>query len=141
MKNSNKGFGILEVLVVMAVVVILAGLSYPRYDAQLKRSKRSEGQAFLTDVAARQARYFSQNNRYVTDSKELVNLYGYPFNGGQSANGYYVLQLAPGKAEDGGYRLTALQQFVDSRCGSLTLNALGVKGHSGSENQVEQCWR
>ena len=75
MKYTQQGFGVLEVMIVMIIMVILASLSYPKYDAQVKRSKRLEGQAFLADVAARQARYFAQNNRYITDSNRIVFLF------------------------------------------------------------------
>ena len=103
MKYTQQGFGVLEVMIVMIIMVILASLSYPRYDAQVKRSKRLEGQAFLADVAARQARYFAQNNRYITDSTELIKLYGHAFQVDQSSTGYYLLQVEPGADEDGGY--------------------------------------
>ena len=141
MKYTQQGFGVLEVMIVMIIMVILASLSYPRYDAQVKRSNRLEGQAFLADVAARQARYFAQNNRYVTDSTELIKLYGHAFQVDQSSTGYYLLHLEPGEDEDGGYALTAVQQFADSICGNLTLNAQGKKGYTGSGYGVEQCRR
>ena len=141
MKYTQKGLGILEIMIVMIIMVILAALSYPRYDAHVKRSKRIEGQALLADVAARQARYFSQNNSYITDSTELINLYGHQLAAHSSYNGHYILYLESGQADDGGYALTAIQQFADSTCGNLTLNALGVKGHTGPTYDAEQCWR
>jgi type IV pilus assembly protein PilE len=50
---------------------------------------------------------------------------------------------------DGGYTLTATQQFGDeARCGNLTLNAIGIKGRNitatssaGLAKSVQDCWR
>lgn len=106
MKN-NKGFTLIEVMIVVAIIGILAAIAYPSYDEYVKRGNRTEGQAFLMDVAARQERYFSQNNAYITDTDDLAKL-------GVSASsptGKYELSLSGG---GGGYLLTATQQFNGS---------------------------
>lgn len=141
MNHSSKGFTLLEMMVVIAVIGILAAIVYPNYDEYIKRGKRTEGQTFLTDLAARQERYFVQNNRYVTTEEKLSELYGLTLVELQSSTGLYVLSLDVGGADDGGYVLTAVQQFTDRICGDLTLNALGDKGRTGSANNAEQCWR
>ncbi len=66
MKHSSRGFTLIEVMIVVAIIGILAAIAYPSYDEYVKRGNRTEGQAFLSDVAARQERYFSQNNAYIT---------------------------------------------------------------------------
>ena len=126
MKNS-KGFTLIEVMIVVAIIGILAAIAYPSYDEYVKRGNRTEGQAFLQDVAARQERYFSQNNEYADTAAKLNVSTG-------SETGKYTLTIATSD----GYTLTATQQFNDTKCGNLTLNALGVKGAGGS---VDECWR
>lgn len=132
MKN-NKGFTLIEVMIVVAIIGILAAIAYPSYDEYVKRGNRTEGQAFLNDVAARQERYFSQNNAYVTADAEIAKLGLSSLN---SPTDKYTIGLAGG---GGGYTLTATQQFNDTKCGNLTLNALGEKG--ASAGTVERCWR
>ena len=58
----------------------------------------------------------------------------------RSDNSYYDMSVSS-VANDGGYTLTATQKFGDVACGNLTLNALGIKGRSGSGKTVEQCWK
>ena len=133
--KTQAGFTLIELMIVVAIIGILAAIAYPSYDEYIKRGNRSEGQAFLSDVAARQERFSSQNNAYVTDDADIAKL---GLSSANSATGKYTISLAAG---DGGYLLTANQQFNDTKCGNLSLNALGVKGRSGTGKTLEECWR
>lgn len=133
MKYASKGFTLIEVMIVVAIIGILAAIAYPSYDEYVKRGNRTEGQAFLSDVAARQERYFSQNNVYITKTEDLAKLRV----SASSPTDKYTLSLSV-KEGDGGYTLTVANTFNDTKCGSLTLNARGERGAGGS---VAECWR
>ena len=137
--KKNKGFTLIEVMIVVAIIGILAAIAYPSYDEYVKRGNRAEGQAFLNEVAARQERYFSQNNKYAA-SASVSTLPTTTV----SETGKYTLSLGT----DNGYTLTATQQFNDTKCGNLTLNAIGDKGANGKTTAnsadrefVMSCWR
>ncbi|MEO9333294.1 type IV pilin protein [Ectopseudomonas guguanensis] len=136
--NRQQGFTLIEVMIVVLVIGILAAIAYPNYSEYVKRGNRSEGQAFLNDVAARQERYFSQNNAYITSNNDVAKLA--LKNGLASETGKYQLVLSSSN-NDGGYTLTATQQFNDTKCGNLTLNARGVRGSTGSGMSTADCWR
>lgn len=133
----QKGFTLIELMITVVIIGILASIAYPSYQEFVKRGNRTEGQAFLNEVAARQERYYAQNNEYVTSDADIgkLNLKG----GNKSETEKYVLSLGS-SASDGGYTLTATQQFGDSACGNLTLTATGEKGVTGSKSW-EVCWK
>ncbi len=132
--HRQSGFTLIEVMITVVIIGILASIAYPSYQEFVKRGNRTEGQAFLSEVAARQERYYAQNHAYITDIGKL-NLK----NGDKSETGKYELSIAA-NAGDGGYTLTATQQFGDTACGNLTLTATGVKGVSGSKSAAD-CWK
>ena len=136
MSRNTQGFTLIEVMVVVAIIAILATIAYPNYSEYVKRNNRSEGQALLSDTAAAQERYYSQNNRYITANGDIVKLRARD----RSTTSKYILDVSS-NANDGGYTLTAIPQFGDIDCGNLTLNALGVRDRSGSIKTIIECWR
>lgn len=138
--TSQRGFTLIEMMIVVAIIGILAAIAYPSYDEYVKRGNRTEGQALLSDAAARQERYFSQNNTYITKDADIGKLGLNLGSGNKSATGKYVLAISK-VDKDGGYTLTATQQFGDSKCGNLTMNATGARGATASGANTTDCWR
>ena len=143
-RNAEKGFTLIELMIVVAVIAILSAIAYPSYQEYVMRSRRIEGQSLLNDAAARQERWRAQNGNYMTDN----SVTGIPKlklpHGDKSENGYYTLSLAV-VANDGGYTLTARRasvQEADRHCGDFTLDATGKKDIvAGTPGTVKQCWR
>ncbi|WP_079203213.1 type IV pilin protein [Pseudomonas sp. CC6-YY-74] len=138
----SAGFTLIELMIAVAIIGVLAAIALPNYTEYMTRSKRAEGQALLSDVSARQERFYAQNTNYVTNPANIANL-AFPKAANNriiSENGYYEVAVSA-VASDGGYTLTANQTIGDNQCGNLTLNALGVKGRSGTGKTIEQCWR
>jgi len=136
--RSQNGFTLIELMITVVIISILASIAYPSYQEFVKRGNRTEGQAFLSEVAARQERYFAQNNEY-TDDVDKLKLK----NGSTSETGKYELSIVideDADADDGGYTLTAEEQFNDDACGNLTLTATGIKGVTGSKAAAD-CWK
>ncbi|SHL18132.1 type IV pilin protein [Phytopseudomonas punonensis] len=137
--SKQTGFTLIEMMVVVAIIGILAAIAYPSYAEYVKRGNRSEGQALLNDAAARQERYFNQNNAYITTDANISKL-GMYLKDNKSNTGKYVFSVSKVNT-DGGYTLTANQQFNDTKCGNLTLNAKGERGATASGANVSDCWR
>lgn len=137
LNRQQAGFTLIEVMVVVVIIGILAAIAMPSYSEYVKRGYRTEGQAFLNDVSAREERYFAQNNSYITATDSYASL---GLSSKNSSNAKYTLSISK-VDNDGGYTLTAENQFDDDKCGNLTLTATGVKGVTASGADASDCWR
>lgn len=145
-RYRQSGFTLIELMITVVVIGILAAIAYPSYQEFVKRGNRTEGQAFLSEVAARQERYYAQNHAYIKADADLGKLK--LKNGSTSETGKYELSIDE-HAGDGGYTLTATPNFDDTKCGNLILNAIGNRGAAGKldsgsasdKEKVRECWR
>ncbi len=61
---SQKGFTLIEVLIVMVIISILAAIAYPRYQEYVENARRTELQGDLMMLASALETYRSQNLSY-----------------------------------------------------------------------------
>ena len=142
MKRNPRGFTMIELMIVVAVMALIVMIGYPSYEAFVTRTRRAEGKRELLALATAQERYFTNCNAYAAalDGSQ-ANCTG--LGGGaatrRSENGYYVVSLAGGGTS---YTLTATAQGPQARdavCGNFTLTDTGAKTVSGT-GTVEDCW-
>jgi len=72
MKSRQFGFTLLELMIVVAVVAILAGLAVNQYGKQVRKGKRAEAKQLLGDLILRQEKYRNNNTSYGT-CDQLLN--------------------------------------------------------------------
>ena len=75
-KRLSKGFTLVEILVVLVIVAILAGLAFVSYGGQVDKSYASEARLFLKDVAAG-SETFSQIYQNETPTVEKLRSKGF----------------------------------------------------------------
>ena len=131
MQKASRGFTLIEMMMLVVILGILVGIALPSYQEHVRKGYRAEGQAFLNDVAARQERYASQNNTYITSDSDRSKL-GVD---SQSQTKRYTLTLS----STNDYTLTATPTFSDPKCGNLTLDARGVRDVTSGDK--DYCWR
>jgi type IV pilus assembly protein PilE len=141
-KNKTLGFTLIELMIAVALVGIIAAVALPSYSSYVKRGNRSEGRAFLMDIAAKQERFYSDNNQFTTTIGSTGIGYSEPTSctasGTQSESCLYTLTVATANSNQQ-FTLTATPTFSDTECGALTLTQDGTRGEGGSL-AVEDCW-
>lgn len=60
-----RGFTIIEILIVVAIIGILSAIAFPSYNNYVMRSKISEAVGNLSDMRAKMEQYFLDNRTYV----------------------------------------------------------------------------
>lgn len=147
--EGDKGFTLVELMVVVAVVGILAAIAYPNYRDYVLRSNRAVGQALLADSAARQERFFSDFNRYadvVVAAGGCANAScGLRYASNQSEGGLYQLEVELSEGNTA-YTLTVRaigNQAQDTPCATMSLTNTGLRSskNATSGDSTAQCWR
>ena len=125
-KSNSKGFTLIEMLVVAAIISIFATIAIPSYQEFVLKSRRAEGISFLFQVMELQERYFTDNLSYATDLTEL----GYVSSANlESESSYYQVNASAcdGVAISDCVLLTANAINEQQNDDDLSLNSLGSK--------------
>ncbi|HTT09201.1 MAG TPA: type IV pilin protein [Gammaproteobacteria bacterium] len=135
--ERSHGFTLIELMIVIAIVALLAAIALPSYSAYVLRGKRAEGRAALLDLAAREERWYSDNNQYT----DVIGAGG--INVSNSENNYYTLSATITGPSNQTFTLKAAPNgFSDPKCGSFTLNQAGSRALSpaGDAATTSDCW-
>lgn len=124
-----RGFTLMELMIVVAIVGILGSIAYPSYIDSRRKSDRAAAKALMADVASRLAPYFSDNGTYTTNLESL----GYPAGALKTKNGRHVITIEPvaGSAITTTYQIVATPSGSDPSCSPLTLDHLSIIGPAG----------
>lgn len=132
-RERCAGFGLMDVLIALAIVAILATLAYPDYREHLARGRRMDAVTALLGVQVAQEQWRANHPEYAA----LADLVGVA---AQSAEGYYELrvlrQSAAGFLATAEPRADGPQQ--DDACGVFALDQRGPVYEAYAE---AACWR
>ena len=70
--KDQKGFTLIELMIVIAIIGILAAIAIPQFAAYRKRSYDSSSTADLRNAATAQEAYYVDNDNYAATSAALV---------------------------------------------------------------------
>jgi len=132
--KASRGFTLIELVIVVAVVAILAAIALPSYNDSVRKSRRGQAKADMLEIVQMLERRYTTNRTYVGIDISAID------QSPREGTARYTLRLDPLTATT--YTLTAApqgSQAEDTRCGSLAITHLGGKTISGS-GTVADCW-
>lgn len=156
-KNKIKGFTLIEMMIVVAILGIVSAIAIPSYNEYVRKAKRTDGKEFLIRVAQLQESYYVQNLSYAKDFSTNPGGLGL---GAivESEQGEYSITMDTTDSGGGActglsadscttYTLNAAPQGgqINDKCKELTLTNTGVKGLAGlsseaTAQQIKDCW-
>ncbi|POF40326.1 pilus assembly protein [Pseudomonas laurylsulfativorans] len=131
MRSSNRGFTLIEIMIVIAIIGIVMTIAAPSFTEYLNKGRRAEVTGLLSEQAQLLERFYSQKNVY-TDATGL-----------SAGNDYY--NITP-TLTDQTFLLTAVRKADSSmatdKCGDLTITNTGVLGMVNAKSGLtsKDCW-
>ena len=119
--RRNRGFTLIELMVVLAVIAIIAAIALPAFTKQVQRSHRADAVRGLSDLQLRQERWRASNALYATNMDTLLGSAA-ATTAYNNASSYYNFSISGTSAT--GFTLTATpkgDQANDSACNPMTL--------------------
>lgn len=144
--KQARGFTLMELMIVVVIIAILAGIAYPSYMDSVRKGRRSDGKSALLATSQAMERYFTENTRYngvtLSTSSTIGNT--------TSPEGFYAIAFdtaptggtvcgatANTNTDISAYRLCATPIGAQSSdtCGMLSLSSTGAKTAT-----IQGCW-
>ncbi|MFJ5235397.1 type IV pilin protein [Pseudomonas neuropathica] len=131
MRRSNRGFTLIEIMIVIAIVGIVITIAAPSYTEYLKKGRRAEVVSLLSEQAQSLERFYTKNNVYTG------------ITGLSTGNDFYT--LTPTIA-DQTFLLTATRKtgtaMATDKCGDFTLTNTGVRSMNNATTGLttKDCW-
>lgn len=121
-----RGFSLIELMIAVAIVGILLAIAVPSYQNHLRKGRRAEAQAFLTQVAQRQQQYLLDARTYALGGTALTELSLTP---PTSVTDHYAVTVTPAAPTvPPSFTITAAPtSTVQIPDGTLTLTNTGAK--------------
>ena len=127
MKMRNRGFTLIELMIVVVIIAILAVIVYPTYERQIQKSRRGQAKADLAELAQGLEREFTANRSFTG--------YALPFATSPRSGGVVAYNVT-GVIGANAYALKAAVTGPQASdvCGDLTLDEKGVRTHAIGED-------
>jgi type IV pilus assembly protein PilE len=143
--KTRRGFTLMELMIVVAVIAILAGVAIYSYGGQVRKGRRAAAQADLAELSQYMERLYTNNDTYcaAADCAAAPTL---PFTVSPRTGGskFYDLTVSTPAPETPTFAPTftltatpvAGSDQAKDKCGTMTLTHAGAKTANSAD-----CWR
>ncbi|WP_332768234.1 type IV pilin protein [Pseudomonas koreensis] len=131
MRRANRGFTLIEIMIVIAIIGIVITIAAPSYTEYLKKGRRAEVVSLLSEQAQILERFYTRNNVYTGVT------------GLSAGNDFYTLTPT---ITDQTFVLTATRKsgtsMATDKCGDFTLSNTGVRSMNNATTGLttKDCW-
>lgn len=145
----QRGFSLLELMVVVTIVGILMSVAIPSYTSYITTSRRAAAEGCISNYADYMERYYATHLTYApvaASSSGGAAADPHDFQPdcmtGQNTGRYYTYSLATATTAD--FTVEAqpkgIQLSRDTKCGTLSVDQSGTRTSTGTGSESD-CWK
>ncbi len=140
-KTSRRGFTLIELMITVAIIAILAAIAMPSYQDYVRKSRRADAQAFMSDVVARQQHFLLDRRAYAVSITDAPTANGLGMTIPPNVQSFYTVTFNPATDNTASPPSFTVQgtpvgaQSAD-KCAVLSIDQRGVKSATGTGT----CW-
>lgn len=123
LKPNQRGFTLIELMIVVAVIGILSAVAYPSYTQHVKKGVRRAAQAQMMEIANREQQFMLSQRSYVPYASLTASGYALP----NELVGKYTPTVTVGAGSVPSYTITFQATGSQLSDGDLSLTSDGVK--------------
>lgn len=133
---KQKGFTLIEIMIVVAIIAILSSIAFPSYTEYVMRGRRAEAKSAL-----QQAALWMEKAQTATGAYPLTAQF--PANFAAVESGSYAITLVSADGVTYLLRATPAGPQVGDKCGNFTLDQTNRRLVEGATAPMDaaQCWQ